>query len=339
MKISKLAQAIAITLSGSALVGVSTANASTTSYNTFNHDRPAPHTLVSGGSDGNGTDGWMRTAANGCGGAGSSCGDGPLYSNGYNPAFSYPAGNAEVPWVGNDPRTDPNFNYSGVQVLHWTAVIGAGETAEISRLDSNKWYANTVLADGTTFNYADIDTAQGAWHDNVNNGWRHDTDIGLFRSTVTQTVTLSIASLLSNGQTDETPDYGFTVFEGMDTTDIATHTYLHHGSWHGGDPGFVQAVGDNAFRLTPNNPFTGGSGLENFILDDVNGNSATFTAEAGKIYTIFLGGFQAGDWTITRNDYQLMISGAPVPVPGAVWLFGSALAGFIGIQRRKHIKA
>jgi len=34
-----------------------------------------------------------------------------------------------------------------------------------------------------------------------------------------------------------------------------------------------------------------------------------------------------------------MISSAPVPVPGAVWLFGSALAGFIGIQRRKGTNA
>ena len=25
----------------------------------------------------------------------------------------------------------------------------------------------------------------------------------------------------------------------------------------------------------------------------------------------------------------------PLPVPGAIWLFGSALAGFIGFNRRK----
>jgi hypothetical protein len=65
----------------------------------------------------------------------------------------------------------------------------------------------------------------------------------------------------------------------------------------------------------------------------VDGNTATFTAEAGKVYTIILGGFQGGDWIETRNDYKLTISS--VPVPSAVWLFGSALAGLVGLKRRK----
>ncbi|MGD0958860.1 MAG: PEP-CTERM sorting domain-containing protein [Methylomonas sp.] len=39
----------------------------------------------------------------------------------------------------------------------------------------------------------------------------------------------------------------------------------------------------------------------------------------------------SGNW---RFD-NVTISGSAVPVPGAVWLFGSALAGFIGFNRRK----
>jgi PEP-CTERM motif-containing protein len=77
----------------------------------------------------------------------------------------------------------------------------------------------------------------------------------------------------------------------------------------------------------------------NRVLDDVSGNSATFTAEAGQIYTIYLGGFMGGNWTDTRNDYQLTISTSTVPVPGAIWLFGSALAGFMGVKRRKQLSA
>ena len=350
MKIDKLTQAIAITLSGSALLGAPTAGASTTSYNAFNHDAPAPAQLVSGE---NGTDGWMRTSTNACGVAGSTCGHGPATYN--NPDKILANGNEAVPWVGNDPRTDPNFNYIGHQTLNWTAVIGADETAEISRLDSHK-YGGTLLTDGTTFQYADIDTARGAWHDGRSTGFKYDTDIGLFKSSVTQSVTLSISSLLSEGQVDVTPTYGFTIFEGMDTT---TRDYTHHGPWHEWDSETAAGVGDNVYQLTDPNPFTSyldiaevppgsgnfeiislaGSGVENLILDDVAGNSATFTAEAGKAYTIFLGGFQSGYWTDTRNNYQLMISSAPVPVPGAVWLFGSALAGFIGIQRRKGTNA
>ncbi len=327
---TKLANAVTLAIAGAALTAgsVSTASASTTSYNAFNHDRLAPRSLVSGG---NGTDGWMRSYANTCGAAGSTCGNGPKTSNNPNKVqLGVNVGGAAVAWVGNDARTDPNFNYSGTQVLNWTAVIGAGESAVISRIDSNTRYGGTLLADGTTFNYADIDTAKGAWHDNESTGWRHDTDIGLFKSTATQQVTLTVASLLGTGQTDETPDYGFTVFEGMDT---GTGNYNHHAGWHEVDPATALAVGNNNNPITPNNPL-GGSGLTVPVLDDVIGNSATFTAEAGKVYTIFLGGFQGGDWIETRNDYQLNVSS--VPVPGAVWLFGSAMAGLVGFGRRKN---
>ena len=34
-------------------------------------------------------------------------------------------------------------------------------------------------------------------------------------------------------------------------------------------------------------------------------------------------------------DRTIELTAAPVPVPGAVWLFGSALAGFVGLRRRK----
>ncbi|WGS84804.1 hypothetical protein [Methylomonas sp. UP202] len=340
-----LSRVIAMLLSGSAVAGFgsSVANAAAvTSYNAFNHDRSAPNILVSSGSGG--TDGWMRTSANACGTAGSTCGNGPATYN--NPNKAVAEGNASVPWVGNDPR-GASFDYVGRQTLNWTAVIDAGDTAVISKLDSNARYAGTALADGTIFNYADIDTAQGAWHDGGKSpkstpgagvGWKHDTDIGLFKSTVTQVVTLSIHSLLENGAADLTPDYGFTVFEGMDTS---TDNYGHHGSWHAWDNQAAVGVGDNAYQITDPNPFTiagggDGNGLEadKLILDDVYGNNASFLAEAGKVYTIYLGGFQGGGWTFTRNDYELTISAAPVPLPGAVWLFGSAI-GLLGWQRRK----
>ncbi len=316
-----------LAISGTLSLGVvaDASAAATVSYNGFNHDRSAPRVLVSGG---NGTDGWMRTTANSCGSAGSTCGDGTEVKN--NPNKVLAGGNAEVPWVGNDPRHDAEFGYIGTQTLNWTAIIGAGDDATVSRLDSYDRYHGTVLSDGTIFNYADIDTAKGAWHDNDSNGWRHDTDIGLFKSTVTQQVTLSISSLLSNGQTDQTPQYGFTIFEGMDA---GSGNYNHHAAWHIVGADDARNVGNNQNPITESNPF-GGTGLEVLVGDYVVGNTATFTAEAGKVYTIFLGGFQAGDWVLTRNDYQLSISS--VPVPGAVWLFGSAMAGLVSLARRKQ---
>ena len=38
----------------------------------------------------------------------------------------------------------------------------------------------------------------------------------------------------------------------------------------------------------------------------------------------------------TGGPYQFSISGTPVPAPAAVWLFGSALTGFVGFARRKQ---
>lgn len=362
---TKLAHAISVALTGTIIsaASISTASASSlVSYNAFNHDREAPNALVSGGT---GTDGWMRTAANGCGGAGSTCGVGPSGFGGPgNNIIATPiGGNGAVPWAGTDPRNSNavgsgGFGYVGMQTLNWTAEIGSGESATISKLDSNARYGNTVLSDGTTFNYADIDSAKGAWHDGglsgkpagtpvdpdgAGTGWKHDTDIGLFRSSVTQVVTLSIASLLDNGDLNLTPDYGFTVFKGMDTkTPVSvSSSYSHHSGWHSIDNASALAVGNNDNPITGSNPFgTSGLAAINRVLDDVAGNSATFTAEAGQIYTIYLGGFMGGDWTQTRNDYQLTISGpAPVPVPGAVWLFGTALAGLMGTQRRKRLMA
>lgn len=41
----------------------------------------------------------------------------------------------------------------------------------------------------------------------------------------------------------------------------------------------------------------------------------------------------AGTWTLA--DGQLTYSTAAIPVPAAVWLFGSALAGLVGVSRRR----
>jgi hypothetical protein len=47
-----------------------------------------------------------------------------------------------------------------------------------------------------------------------------------------------------------------------------------------------------------------------------------------------LGGYRNGAWSDTADGYVLNV--AAVPVPGAIWLFGSAMAGLIGFGRRKN---
>jgi hypothetical protein len=305
--------------------------AGTVSYNTFNHDRAAPSASVSDTNTGDdwATDGWLRSEAKplrfagydsnndpvyvptpvACHTAGSYCGDGISTGN---------VTGETVPWVGNDPRTDASFNYVGTHHLNWTAVLNSvGDGATVSHEDSFTQYGI----------HADLDVSPGGWYDDVSqHGGLYDMDIGLFRSSVTQTVTLSAASL---GPDSLDAHYGFTIFEGQDTTTSAGN---HHGYWNNVSPATAQAVGDNANPITPNNPF-GFHGLTR-LADDVNGNSVTFTAEAGKVYTIFLGGFQDGNVYQAVNDYKLTITS--VPLPAGIWLLGSALAGMGVIGRRKQ---
>jgi len=61
----------------------------------------------------------------------------------------------------------------------------------------------------------------------------------------------------------------------------------------------------------------------------------TFYALANQTYSIYLGGAGVGNWSQNLADYKLNITTSAVPVPAAVWLFGSALAGMGIIGRRK----
>ncbi|MCP4471143.1 MAG: VPLPA-CTERM sorting domain-containing protein [Gammaproteobacteria bacterium] len=46
-------------------------------------------------------------------------------------------------------------------------------------------------------------------------------------------------------------------------------------------------------------------------------------------------------FNVTGYDLQISrsLSLSPIPVPAAVWLFGTALIGFVGMSRRTSVKA
>lgn len=307
---TKLAKAIALAVTGAALtVSASSANAAaTTMYNTFT-------TTIN-----TATDGWTRVN------------DIPTTAG--TPPVTTPAdgvytgpeskGNSGtlVPWLGTAGGALP-YNYTGSSHLNWAVQLGsAGDSATISAADSFSRY-------GTA---AEIDTGGGAWNDNGTDalgnltatgptGWRHQTDIGIIQSDVSQFVTLNLSTI--NGTFSR---FGVTVFDGIDT---GTANYSHHGSW-------------NAPGATPAKPFSASNpfstvGLTNIgfsdNVDSVNGYS--FLAEAGKQYSIYLGGVGFSRWNSGVDGYALNVTTSPVPVPGAVWLFGTALAGFLGMRRRK----
>lgn len=293
MKQKKLAKSIAKLLAGSALVfGASSASASYTMYNIYNAaDEPRVtdgNAFPDEGQTG-GTDGWVWGAVGG-------------KSNG-NPNAASPG------WLGPDGYTHTNaFNSTKAIALNWAAhVTVAGDSLEISQEDAVERYGEFGV-------FPDIDTAGGAWRQDIGNGWRHNIDIGLFKSDVTQNVTLNIEGILSLDA-----NFGITLYKGLSSSE---DDYGHHGPYFG-DSG-SEFEGMEHIKFTPRDPITG-----------LTTNSLSFLADAGQIYTIVLGGNNGQDWNQKFDGYKLSMSTSPVPIPGAVWLFGSALAGFVGVSRRK----
>ena len=87
----------------------------------------------------------------------------------------------------------------------------------------------------------------------------------------------------------------------------------------------------------------------NFMVFDEAGLLALYDSLVGEQFNYFNGsnicaklemdryctGFGAGDVFISSDGYAVLSATTVVPVPAAVWLFGSGLIGLIGIARRK----
>jgi hypothetical protein len=149
----------------------------------------------------------------------------------------------------------------------------------------------------------------------------------LFRSDTSGTVTLNAHGILQSGT-----NFGFTIFKGMSTN---SH-YDHHKGWNatnnikGITPFSLPSGGGITFTVSDIVAYSVGGN------DPQNLNTISFDAESGQIYTIVLGGYRNGKWVETTDGYRLNVSQVShVPLPGAVWLFGSALVGMVGLRRRK----
>jgi hypothetical protein len=280
MKKTTLAKAVAMVITGSAL-SMATATASTTMYNTF---------VISLDPEIDRTDGWT-------------------YSDG--PSKGVSVGATLNPWLGTAGGALP-FNYTGKSALNWAAhITNAGDSLTISAADAAANYNGAQV---------DIDSGKGAWQDtsSANQGWAHNTDIGLFKSDVTTKVSLT-ASFVNN----PTEKFGITLFTGMDTGT----GYTHHINWN--NPPDASYSKSNPFKTT-------GVIYKNRKINVDATNAFEFIAEAGQIYSIYLGGYRGSDdWMTNRDFYQLNITTSPVPVPAAAWLFGSGLLGLMSYSRKK----
>jgi hypothetical protein len=71
-----------------------------------------------------------------------------------------------------------------------------------------------------------------------------------------------------------------------------------------------------------------------WLATDTNSSNLFGTAHTNGFYTLVIGGH--GGLPGQGFVYNTMVTTSAVPVPGAVWLFGSALAGLVGFGRRKQ---
>lgn len=247
--------------------------------------------------------------------------DGWVYGGINNPTYPTPSPG----WVGTASSTTNPFGYAGKAHLNWAAELHhAGDSLEISEADALTRYGANV----------EIDTGAGAWQDaGVDSsgnptavgptGWKHQTDIGLLKAHEDMYVTLAPSVVQGTGY--DIQNFGITVFTGMDTN---TGSYSHHGAWN--------CPGCNPSRpYNMDNPF-GTQGVFYLTHDatvDAN-NPLTFLAQAGQVYSIYIGGAGVGRWNQNIADYKLNITTAPVPLPAAAWLMAPALLG-LGALRRK----
>lgn len=216
----------------------------------------------------------------------------------YNTSGAPADGSQTGPWSAGDP------GYTGNLPATWVAMI-----------HNDGGSANSQTASGHG-----IGMGAKAYKDGATN-WGHTADFGLFELHHDATVTITVSSDGSNLR----PAFG--LWDGWDTNSGSSRhdEYLNNGA--------LSPMGSVlGSSLIPHDPTA-------WAVAAIQGSTATATLTrfltAGN-YTLILGGYD-GTFAGANLAYTTTISAAasPVPVPGAVWLFGSAMAGLIGFGKRK----
>ncbi len=182
-----------------------------------------------------------------------------------------------------------------------------------------------------------------------------------------QAAILNLGSLTINeASVSGTPVPGFTV--DLDILDPSTNILAAYASIAvtsiGGADQFVYTAASNTDPngMGPPAGSVPGGPVPSGTVDDVAGtievDMSSWFSDHGP-FDQNLGGTATGLWNSATGDYQMAWTVAlndprhpafgsfvtwtvhgvasPVPVPAAVWLFGSGLLGLAGIARRKHI--
>lgn len=178
-------------------------------------------------------------------------------------------------------------------------------------------------ANGPTGEFWSASVGSKAWSDPSNPpgplgipmGWTHTSNWAYLSLATAANVTIN---LVANGS-DLVP--AFTLWRGADNSGGVFHTYAQNTipAWVDA-PGFAYLQHIN----TGPGPFSNQSATLSLFLD------------AGE-YTLAIGG---NDTTNAGHlaAYNFTVNASPVPVPGAVYLFGSALMGMLSLSRRQFAR-
>lgn len=213
-------------------------------------------------------------------------------------------GTAPAIWIGGSAP-----GYTGKLNAMWFASLASNAATETVSSSA----ARSAGADPT---YA-LAVGPRAWSANATGslGKGHGSDFGLIQLTSLSNLTVTVAADTSLGSI-LTP--GFSLFQGWDTSTTAVR------------------VAD--YQNNQNNPLQSqGLTFVDRASSTLAGGLASFTfnnLSAGN-YTLFVGG-NATASIGSVGKYTVSLAASPVPVPGAVWLFGTVLAGFLGMGRGKR---
>jgi hypothetical protein len=211
----------------------------------------------------------------------------------------------------------------------WLAVTGS---AYASTIVTSPGYAPGIGYEfGVTMSGNDSAVYQGSvgaksWNEPANpidaKGWTHTSDWTALDLTEAATLTVTVAR--QSGVTFYPPNGGPPVVEG----DLLTPALSLYAGW--------ETTGPETHTFNPTGN-TSWAGELTYLAHEANPSSLTsitrtFDLAAGR-YSLVFGGNPA-DTTLTGfHGYQATLS--TVPVPAAVWLFGSGIVGLVGLARRR----
>ena len=159
-----------------------------------------------------------------------------------------------------------------------------------------------------------------SWNDPINagdpigTGWTHTSNWTAL--TLTDAANLSVTLAANNS----TLVPAFTLWQGQQLVGSDYHTYNNAGNFdwstQGGDSSSLNYIGNEA------------------NLGGLSSITKVFSLGAGQ-YSLVFGGNPPAGTPGSGVGYQATLTTAPVPVPAAVWLFGSGVAGVIAFARRR----